>query len=60
MHALILRKVGNTIKDSVYAQMKWAIDKLNLNEEFICKVSPMEITYKPTGQKIYFRVLTIH
>lgn len=55
MHALILRKVGNTIKDSVYAQMKWAIDKLNLNEEFTCKVSPMEITYKPTGQKIYFR-----
>lgn len=55
MHALILRKVGNTIKDSVYAQMKWAIDKLGLNEEFVCKVSPMEITYKPTGQKIYFR-----
>lgn len=55
MHALILRKVGNTIKDSVYAQMKWAIDKLDLNEEFMCKVSPMEITYKPTGQKIYFR-----
>lgn len=55
MHALILRKVGNTIKDSVYAQMKWAIDKLNLTEEFTCKVSPMEITYKPTGQKIYFR-----
>ena len=55
MHSLILRKVGNTIKDSVYAQMKWAIDKLGLNEEFVCKVSPMEITYKPTGQKIYFR-----
>lgn len=55
MHALILRKVGNTIKDSVYAQMKWAIDKLGLNDEFTCKVSPMEITYKPTGQKIYFR-----
>lgn len=55
MHALILRKVGNTIKDSVYAQMKWAIDKLDLNEEFTCKVSPIEITYKPTGQKIYFR-----
>lgn len=55
IHALVLRKVGNTIKDSVYAQMKWGIDKLNLNEEFSCKVSPMEITYKPTGQKIYFR-----
>lgn len=55
IHALVLRKVGNTIKDSVYAQMKWGIDKLDLNEEFTCKVSPMEITYKATGQKIYFR-----
>lgn len=55
MHALILRKVGNTIKDSVYAQMKWAIAKLGLEEEFRFKVSPFEITYIPTGQKIFFR-----
>lgn len=55
IHALVLRKVGNTIKDSVYAQMKWGLDKLNLLPEFECKVSPMEITLKATGQKIYFR-----
>lgn len=55
IHALVLRKVGNTIKDSVYAQMKWGLDKLNLLPEFDCKVSPMEITLKATGQKIYFR-----
>ena len=55
MHALILRKVGNTIKDSVFAQMKWAIAKLGLEEEFRFKTSPFEITYMPTGQKIYFR-----
>lgn len=55
MHALILRKVGNTIKDSVYAQMKWSISRLGLEEEFRFKVSPFEITYIPTGQKIYFR-----
>lgn len=55
IHALILRKVGNTIKDSVYAQMKWAISTLNLEQEFEFKKSPMEIIYKPTGQKIYFR-----
>ena len=55
MHALILRKVGNTIKDSVYAQMKWAIAKLGLEEEFRFKVSPFEITYISTGQKIFFR-----
>jgi len=55
MHALVLRKVGNTIKDSVYAQIKWAISKMGLEEEFRFKTSPFEITYKPTGQKIYFR-----
>lgn len=55
MHALVLRKVGNTIKDSVYAQLKWAISKLGLDVEFRFKSSPFEITYKPTGQKIYFR-----
>ena len=46
---------GNTIKDSVYAQLKWAISKLGLDAEFRFKSSPFEITYKPTGQKIYFR-----
>jgi PBSX family phage terminase large subunit len=55
MHALVLRKVGNTIKDSVYAQIKWAISKMGLDEEFKYKTSPFEITYKPTNQKIYFR-----
>ena len=55
MHALVLRKVGNTIKDSVYAQLQWAISKLGLDAEFKFKQSPFEITYKPTGQKIYFR-----
>lgn len=55
MHALVLRKVGNTIKDSVYAQLKWGISKLGLDSDFKFKTSPFEITYKPTGQKIYFR-----
>lgn len=55
MHALVLRKVGNTIKDSVYAQFKWAISKQKLDKDFRFKTSPFEITYKPTGQKIYFR-----
>lgn len=55
MHSLVLRKVGNTIKDSVYAQLKWAISKQKLDKDFRFKTSPFEITYKPTGQKIYFR-----
>ena len=55
MHWLVLRQVGNTIKDSVYNQVLWAIDMIGLSDEFEYKKSPPEITYKKTGQKIYFR-----
>lgn len=55
MHACIVRKVAGTLRDSVYAQMLWAINELGLNDEFDNTVSPLEITYKKTKQKIYFR-----
>lgn len=54
-HALVLRKVGNTIRDSVYSQYLWAIDQLGMSSYWASKVSPMELVYKPTGQKILFR-----
>lgn len=57
MHACITRQVACTLKDSVYANMKWAINELGLMEEFECKVSPLEIRYIKTGQTIYFRGL---
>ena len=57
MHACITRQVAGTLKDSVYANMKWAINELGLIEEFECKVSPLEIKYIKTGQTIYFRGL---
>lgn len=57
MHACITRQVAGTLKDSVYANMKWAINELGLMEEFECKVSPLEIKYIKTGQTIYFRGL---
>ena len=57
MHACITRQVAGTLKDSVYANMKWAINELGLMEEFECKVSPLEIKYTKTGQTIYFRGL---
>lgn len=55
VHAVVCRKVGNTIKDSVYNKIKWAIGKQEFTEEFDSKLSPLEITLKATGQKIYFR-----
>lgn len=54
-NAIIYRKVGNTIKDSVYSQMLWAIDQLQLAPWFQAKVSPFELIYKPTGQRVLFR-----
>lgn len=53
-HAVVLRKVGNTLRTSVYAQVCWAIATLGLTRRFRCTVSPMECTYVKTGQKILF------
>ena len=54
-HALVTRQVANTLRDSVYSQLVWAINYLGLSDRFKCTTSPLEITYVPTGQKIYFR-----
>lgn len=54
-HAVVFRKIANTIRDSVYAQYLWAITELGMAEYWEAKVSPMELVYKPTGQKIMFR-----
>lgn len=53
-HAVVMRKVGNTLKNSVYQQIEWAIDKLGVSADFQFKKSPLEIIYKPTGQRILF------
>ena len=55
MHAVVMRQVADTLRGSVYQQILWAIEALDLTEEFHATVSPMEITRKSTGQKIYFR-----
>lgn len=56
-HALVTRQVGDTMRDSVYAQILWAIDKLGLTTKFKCTQSPLQCTYLPTGQRILFRGL---
>ena len=54
-NALVVRRYYNTLRDSCFAELKWAIHNLGLDEYFRCKESPLEITYVPTGQKIFFR-----
>lgn len=60
MCAVVLRKVKDTLKDSVFAQIEWAIDTLaetypGLKDRYKLTKSPLEITNTRTGQVIYFR-----
>lgn len=54
-NAIIYRRVAATLRESVFEQMIWAIDKLQLRPYFKVKLSPLELQYKPTGQRILFR-----
>lgn len=53
-HAAVLRKVGRTLRTSVYEQIAWAVSALDLTSRFELTVSPMRAVYKPTGQRIMF------
>ena len=56
-NTLVVRKVFKDHKDSTYTQLKWAINQLQVSHLWEAKLSPLEIVYKPTGQKILFRGL---
>jgi len=53
VHAAVFRKVGNTLRNSVFAQMEWALNELEPGK-WKRTVNPMEMTNKETGQKILF------
>lgn len=54
-NAVVIRKVGLYLKDSVYEQLLWAISKLGVERYWQEKLSPLELVYVPTGQRIIFR-----
>lgn len=56
-NTLVIRRVFNTHKDSTYTQLKWAVNNLGVSHLWHFSKSPLEATYKPTGQKILFRGL---
>ena len=56
-NTLVVRKSYRTLKDSCFTQLKWAIHRLQVDEFWDFRLNPLEMTYKPTGQKIYFRGL---
>ncbi|MFP5522311.1 PBSX family phage terminase large subunit [Peptococcus simiae] len=53
--AVAIRKVGLYLRDSVFEQLLWAIEKLGVSHLWRAKVSPMELIYEPTGQRVLFR-----
>jgi phage terminase large subunit len=56
-NTLVVRKTFRTLKDSCFTELKWAVHRLHVDHLWEFKESPLEATYVPTGQKIYFRGL---
>lgn len=56
-NTLVIRRYERTLRDSCFADLKWAINKLGFSHLWRATVSPLEITHLPTGQKILFRGL---
>jgi PBSX family phage terminase large subunit len=54
-NAMVLRKVGRYIEESVFEQLMWAIESLGVSHLWQPKYSPIGLTYTPTGQRIIFR-----
>lgn len=57
VNGVAFRKVGNTTRNSVFEQLLWAIQHLGVDGYWKSTLSPLELTYIPTGQKILFRGL---
>lgn len=56
-NAIVFRRVSNTMRDSVFSQIAWAIDMMGVSHLWKATVSPMQYEYIPTGAQILFRGL---
>lgn len=56
-NAIVFRRTANTMRDSVFSQIAWAIDMLGVSHLWKATVSPMQYEYIPTGAQILFRGL---
>lgn len=54
-NALVMRKVAVNLKDSVYEQLLWSIEALGVSHLWDAKLSPLQLIFKPTGQRVLFR-----
>jgi len=53
-NVLVIRKTAATLKNSCFAQLKWAINRLGVSDFWRSRVNPLELEYIPTGQRIIF------
>lgn len=53
-NVVVIRKVANTIRDSVFLKIQWALEKFGLLDQFTMTVAPFRITHKGTGSSFYF------
>lgn len=51
---VIIRKVANTIRDSVFLKIQWALEKLGIADKFKATVAPFKITHNQSGSTFYF------
>lgn len=56
-NAIVFRLYGNTLRESVFSQIAWAIDTMGVNHLWKSRLSPMQWIYTPTGAQIIFRGL---
>lgn len=54
-NTVVFRRYFNDIEGSVFGQLLWAIDKLEVSHLWKVTSSPHRLTYTPTGQAILFR-----
>lgn len=54
-NTLVVRKTERTLRDSAFADLLWATERLGVAHLWKSTINPLEITYTPTGQKIIFR-----
>jgi phage terminase large subunit len=54
-NAVVCRRYQNELRDTVYGQFEWSAAKMGVAHLFKFQISPMQIVYLPTGQKIVFK-----
>jgi len=53
-NVVVIRKVANTLRDSVFLKIQWALEKFGLLDQFNMTVAPFKIMHKGTGSTFYF------